>query len=173
MKKNYGFIHEKLEIKVLILFVMRRLSDPVSLEELKEIAMCDDGIGYFDFMECVTNLTKTGHLRLDEEKYSITQKGERNGALTEDSLPYSVRTYAENATFVLQSRKNRNAMISTSHTENPDGSCKVTLSLADGIGEIVSMDMFAVSPQQAQALEKGFRKNAENVYNALINLILS
>ena len=173
MKRNYGFIHEKLEIKVLILFLLRRLSAPISLEELKELAMCDDGISYFDFMECVTNLTKTGHLRFEDDKYSITQKGERNGALTEDSLPYSVRTYVENAALVYQSRKNRNAMIGTSHVVNHDDSCKVTLSLADGLGEIISMDMFAVSQQQAMALEKGFRKNAENVYNSLIELILS
>ena len=51
MIKSFGFIHEKLEIKVLILFILRRLPEPILLDDLIELAMCDDGISYFEFME--------------------------------------------------------------------------------------------------------------------------
>ena len=172
MRRRYGFIHEKIEIKILILFILRRLPDPVPLVALTDLAMCDDGVSYFDFMDCLAELVKTGHLQCKDDKYSLTDKGARNGETAENGLPFTVRMHAENTIFEYRSTQNRNDMIMTSHQANPDGSCKVTLSLADGLGEIVSMEMFAVNESQALALEKGFRKNAESVYNMLVGTIL-
>jgi len=169
---NFGFIHEKIEIKVLILFVLRRLQEPVTLDVLTELTMCDGGISYFDFTDCVAELVKTGHVRFEDDKYSLTRKGERNGEITESNLPYSVRAKAENSAGGVRSAQNRNALIKTSSECSPDGGCEVFLSLSDGIGDIVSIKLFAANEQQARALENGFRKNAEGIYNALIELII-
>ena len=172
MKRRYGFIREKLEIKILVLFVLRRIPEPVTIEELTELIMGDEGISYFDFMECVTDLVSTKHLRFNDNKYYITQKGARNGAITENSLHHGLRTQMENTAFLFRNKQSRNALIRTFHDTNPSGSCTVKLSLSDGIGEVVAMELFAVNEQQALSLEKGFRKNAENVYNKLIEIIL-
>ena len=173
MVGNFGFIHEKLDIKILILFILRRLSEPIPIGTLTELTMCDDGIVYFDFMECVSELVSTDHIRFENKKYSITKKGERNGEITENSLPYSVRMLVENSTFKLRSKQSRSSLIETSHTTKPDGGFSVALSLSDGVGVIASMELFASSEHYAQALEDGFRKNAENTYNAIIGTILS
>lgn len=173
MEKNFGFIHDKLDIKILILFILRRLSAPVPIGQLTELTMCDSGISYFDFTDCVGELVASEHIRLEDNKYSLTEKGRRNGEITEVNLPYSVRMKAEESTSVLRTEQNRDAMIKTSHTQNLSGEdCAVKLSLSDGVGEIVSMELFAANETQALNLEKGFRKNAEKIYNALIELIL-
>lgn len=172
MKGNFGFIFEKLEIKILILYLLRRLPEPVSFDVLTELAMCDDGISYFDFAECVADLVKTGHLRFEDAVYSLTGKGVRNGEITENSLPHSVRKKAEGAASDMRIKQNRSSMIKTQRVENPDGGFNVSLALSDGIGDIVSMEMIMPDEQQAAALEKGFRKNAEGVYNALVEMIL-
>ena len=172
MKRNLGLIREKLEIKILILFILRRLPEPVTFEALTGLAMCDDGISYFDYCECVAELVKTEHLRYKHDKYSITEKGIRNGGITEDSLPYPVRVHAENIASSYRSAQARSAMIKTSRTANEDGSYKVASSLSDGLGEILSLEMLAANEKQARALENGFRRNAEGVYNALIGIIL-
>ena len=172
MHGGFGFIREKLEIKILILFILRRLSAPVSLDVLTDLTMCDDGISYFDFAESVNELVESEHLRFEDGKYSPTAKGKRNGEITEVNLPYSVRQKAEKKTSALRAEQNRDAMIKTSHTVKPDGACTVTLALSDGVGEIVNMELFAANEQQAIELEQGFRKNAEKIYNAVIKLIL-
>ena len=46
--ERFGFIHEKLDIKILILFILSRLPGEVPPEVLGELCQCDDGIGYFD-----------------------------------------------------------------------------------------------------------------------------
>jgi len=169
---NFGFIHEKLEIKILILFILRRLPEPVSFYVLTELTMCDDGISYFDFTECVAELVETEHMRLEDGKYSLTEKGVRNGGITENSLPFSVRMRAEKAATALRAAQSRDAMIKTFHTASPDGGFTVFLSLADGAGKIVSVEMITMNEEQAVSLEKGFRNNAERVYNAMIEAIL-
>ena len=71
-----GFIRDKLEIKFLILYIAARVSEPLPLEGMQELTMCDDGIDYFDFSECLNDLVQTEHLRLTEEgRYAITPKG--------------------------------------------------------------------------------------------------
>jgi len=169
---NFGFIHEKLEIKILILFILRRLPEPVTLDVLTELAMCDDGISYFDFTECVAELVSTEHIKLEDNMYSVTVKGARNGATTEYSLPYSVRTKAEESASAIRSAQNRNSLIKTLYTVNPEGGCIVRLSMSDGVGDIISMELFAANERQAQELEKGFRKDAESIYHALIKMII-
>ena len=139
---------------------------------LTELTMCDDGIGYFDYMECVAELAKTEHIRLKDGKYSLTDKGMRNGGILEDNLPQNVRMHVEDSTFAMRSELSRNFMIKTYHTKKPDGSCKVTLLLSDGVEEVVSIEMFAVNEHQARALKKGFRNNAESIYNSLVGMIL-
>ena len=173
MKRRFGFIHEKSEIKVLILFILRRLKAPISIDTLAELTLCDDGISYFDFSECVEELVSSDHILLDNNMYSITNKGARNGETMEETLPLSVRQVAEKAVATVQSSQRRDSMIKTLHKVNDDGTCTAVLSMSDGIGDIIKIELYSTSEQQATELENGFHKNAEKAYNALINAILS
>jgi len=172
MEGNFGFIHEKIEIKVLILYIMRRLPGPVTFDVMTGFAVCDDGISYFDFTESVAELVATEHLRLEDNHYSLTNKGKRNGEITESSLPYSVRAKAEAKAVELRSSQSRNSLVKTSRAANAEGGYIVNLSLSDGIGDIAALQLFAANEQQAKALEAAFRKNAESIYGALIEMIL-
>ena len=62
-----GFIQDKLEIKFLILYVAARLIEPVPFEAMQELTMCDDGIDFFDFSECLSNLVESQHLTLSDD----------------------------------------------------------------------------------------------------------
>ena len=87
-----GFIQDKLEIKFLILYIAARVTEPLTPEDMQDLTMCDDGIDYFDYAECLNDLVKTEHLRLTEEgRYAITDKGMKNSQICESSLPLSVR----------------------------------------------------------------------------------
>ena len=85
-----AFIQDKLEIKFLILYIASRLTEPVDGADLQDMTMCDEGIDYFDYAECLGDLVKTEHLRVTEDgQYIITEKGRRNSGICESSLPWS------------------------------------------------------------------------------------
>jgi len=172
MKRRFGFIHEKSEIKVLILFILRRLKAPISIDTLAELTLCDGGISYFDFSECVEELVSTNHILFDNNMYSITKKGARNGATMEETLPLSVRHVAEKTVATVKSSQQRDSMIKTLHKVNNDGTCTAVLSMSDGIEDIIKIELHSTNEQQATELKNGFHKNAEKAYNALINAIL-
>ena len=172
MENRFGFIHEKVDIKILMLFILRRLSEPVSFDDLCELTLCDDGISYFDFSECVPELVDSEHILLEAGKFSILEKGERNGIITESNIPYTVRKKAEKSTAEWCARQSRNAMIKTKRTLRRKGGYGVSLSMSDGDADLISLELFAVSEEQAISLEKGFRSGAERIYNDLVKSIL-
>jgi hypothetical protein len=172
MEERLGFIRDKLDIKILILFILHRLPEPVTFEELSDLTLCDEGISYFDFTECVSELVSTGHISTDGHTYTLTEKGIRNGEITEDSIPFSVRMKAERNAAAVRLQMNRKSMISTSHEIRRKGGYTVELSLSDGISEVISMKLYAASEAQAEALKEGFASNAENIYNGILKLIL-
>ena len=87
---NLGFIHEKLDIKILILYILRRLPYTVEPETLQELCQqCDTGIGYFDYSDCLSELVDTGHVTEDEEGYRITGKGVKNAEAVGGGLAMS------------------------------------------------------------------------------------
>ena len=70
-----AFIQDKLEIKFLILYIVSRLTEPVDGADLQDMTMCDEGIDYFDYAECLGDLVKTEHLRVTEDgQYVITKQ---------------------------------------------------------------------------------------------------
>ena len=172
MRRRFGFIHEKFEIKILILFILRRLPEAIPIDTLAELTLCDDGISYFDFSECLEELVSSGHVTFENNLYSVTAKGVRNGEATENNLPFSVRQIAESAVATVRSTQHRDSMIKTLHRVNEDGTCAVVLSMADGVGDVIKIELNAVGEEQATKLENGFHKNAEKAYNALIKAIL-
>ena len=46
-----GFIHDKLEIKFLILYIASRVIEPIPFDTVLDLTMCDDAIDYFDFSD--------------------------------------------------------------------------------------------------------------------------
>ena len=65
--QRLGFIHDMLDVKVLILFVMARVSYPVSTGEIYELCYQDDCLSYFDVCTANPEMVKSGHLKEDGE----------------------------------------------------------------------------------------------------------
>ena len=168
---GFGFIHEKLDIKILILFVLRRLPGAVDPETLQDLCQCDEGIGYFDYSECLNELVETGHVAETEDGYAITEKGARNADAVETDLPYSVRSRALRLLEPVEERLRRAAMIRTSHTQDEKG-CMVELSMEDAQGEVIRLRLLCADDAQALRMEKHFRRNAEQDYQKIVEILM-
>ena len=170
---RFGFIHDKLEIKFLVLYILTRAVEPLDFSTLTDLTLCDEGVDYFQYVEALSELVKTDHLKqIDGEYYAITEKGVKNGAICESSLPYSVRMHADHELSLLNARLRRNAQVKASHTPRSDNGFTVRLSLDDDFENIMTLDLLAPNETQAQRLEDHFRRRPEKIYNAIIKAIL-
>ena len=167
---NSGLIHEKLDIKILILFILRRLPKEVSPETLIELCQCDGGFDYFDYSNCLAELVETGHIDETEDGYTITEKGVRNADIVESSLPYSVRTKAIKLIVPVEEAMRRAGMITARHTKEVSG-WNVELALSDGQGEIIHLNILASDEAQAKQMERNFKRQAEKYYHRFVEML--
>lgn len=170
---RYGFIHDKLEIKFLILYLMARVATPVDFPTLTDLTMCDDGVDYFEFAEAVAELVESGHLTLEDDRYAITDKGRENGAACESSLPYSVKSKCSRRLVKLNAELRRDAQVRAQILpRGEDGTCTLRLSLDDGAGNLLTVELLSPSEDQAERLAEGFRSRPEQVYNGILDVLL-
>ena len=170
MNERFGFIHEKLDIKLVILFILRRLPGLVDRSMLTELVQCDGGVGYFDFSDCLSELVDAGQVEECEGGYKITENGAANCETVESSLPYSVRKKAEKLLAPEAERLRRLAMLTAEH-EVTDNGCFVTLAMDDGKGEIIRMRLLCSGEEQAKRIEEGFKRSAEEIYGKIIVML--
>ena len=148
-----GFIHDKLEIKFLILYIAARVSEPLPPEGMQELTMCDDGIDYFAYAECLNDLVQTEHLRLTEEGcYAITPKGLKNSEICESSLPYSVRLRTDKNVAEYNRRLLRRNQVQSQVIPRENGSYVVELRLRDDVDSILHLELTAATEAMARDL---------------------
>lgn len=167
MGERLGFINDKLDIKILILFVLRRLPAEIDSERLADLILIDGGVGYFDYKECLAELATTAQIEDEDGLIKITAKGSRNGEILESGLPYSVRVKAEKTLAPVAEEMRRSAMILANH-EVGEGGITVYLAVSDGIGTIFDLKILAADEEQAKKIERNFRRKAEEYYNRFI-----
>ena len=164
--QRLGFIHDMLDVKVLILFVMARVSYPVTVGEIYELCYQDDCLSYFDVCTAVPEMVKSGHLKeMEDQKYAITEKGKADGSLTEDSIAFTVKQRAENAVAKYNRQIRRSSFVKTQVIPRESGDYSVVMALDDEIGNLMTLELVAPDQRQAVRLGKLFEKKAEMIYN--------
>lgn len=164
--QRLGFIHDMLDVKVLILFVMARVGYPVNIQQIYELSYQDDCLSYFDVCTAVPEMVKSGHLKeLENEEYEITEKGKADGSLTEDSIAFTVKQRAENAVSRFNRQIRRSSFVKTQIIPRENGDFSVLMSLDDEAGNLMTLELMAPNQRQAVRLGRLFERKAEAVYN--------
>ncbi len=171
---DVGFIRDKLEIKFLILYIASRLMEPVSLSEMQELTMIDDGIDYFAFSECLNDLVKTEHLSLsDDGLYAITPKGLKNSEICQSGLPYSVRLRADKELVFFHQELLRRSQIKGRYHRRENGTYTVELSLNDDVDNVMQLNLMVANEEIAKDLKHRFEKDPEKLYSKLLESLFS
>lgn len=168
---HFGFIHDKLDIKILILYILEKLPAPVEALTLSDLTLFDGGFTWFDYTDCLAELVELGHVDQEDGKYEITEKGRRNLSYIQTTLPYTVRVKADRLTAPVAAAMRRSSMIETATEKARDGSLSVSLRMSDGVGEIISMRLAVPDEEKAAAIEKRFRDSAESIYQKILALL--
>lgn len=171
--QRLGFIHDMLDVKVLILFVMARVHYPVTSQEIYEMCYQDDCLSYFDVCTAIPEMVKSGHLKeLQDEKYEITEKGREDGSLTEDSIAFTVKQRADNAVARFNRQIRRSSFVKTQVIPRDSADFSVVMALDDEVGNLMTLELVAPNQRQAVRLGKLFEKKAEMIYNLIMSELL-
>ena len=171
--QRLGFIHDMMDVKILILFVAARSGYPMTIQEVYELCYQDDCLSYFDVCTAIPEMVASGHLKqLEEDRYEITEKGKEDGAITADSVAFTVRQRAENAVDRFNRQLRRNSYIKSHVVPRDNGEYSVVMSLDDEAGNLMTLELMAPDQRQAVRLGKLFESKAEIIYNLTMSELL-
>ena len=161
-----GFVFDPLDLKVLILVILRRLPEEIETDRLFRLCQEDGVVNYFDFSVCLDDLRESGQVALDDGWCRITERGMRNADMLESSLPYSVRRLAEKTAEKEAAAIARGDSILARHV-TADGVCTAELGLNDGVSDILRLSVLCADEKQARKSPPCGRDLSENHGNTL------
>jgi len=171
--ERHGFIHDMLDVKVLILYIMSRAMYPVDLQKIYELSYQDDGLSYFDVAQAVPQMVESGHLEpVEGERYVITEKGREACAITQDAIAFPVMQRAGAAVDEYNRTVRRSSFVKTTVQQRESGDYSVLMSLNDDAGDLLKMELMAPTQKHAYRLANAFSKNAETIYRSIMDQLL-
>lgn len=174
MDKQGGFIHDMLDVKLLILYIMARVMYPVDLQKIYELAYQDDCLSYFDLAQAVPQMVETGHLEeVEGGRFVITEKGREACAVTEDAVAYPVMQRAQAAIDKFNRAVRRSSFVKSKIVKRDGGDYSVQLSLNDEVSDLLKMELMAPTQRHAHRLANAFEENAELIYRVIMDQLLT
>ena len=171
--KRLGFIHDMMDVKVLILFVAARSQYPMTMQEIYELCYQDECLSYFDVCTAVPEMVASGHLKeLEDGRVEITDKGREDGELTADSIAFTVKQKAENSVARFNRQLRRSSYVKSQIIPRETGDCSVIMALDDEAGNLMTLELMAPDQRQAIRLSRMFEKKAELLYNLIMDELL-
>ena len=170
--KRLGFIHNMMDVKILILYVASRANYPLTVQEIYELCYQDECLSYFDICTAVPEMVTSGHLQQVEDRYEITEQGRQDGAITEDSIAFTVKRRAEDAVAKFNRQLRRSSYVRTHTVPRDNGEYTVVMALDDDTGNLMTLELTAPDSRQAVRLSKLFEEKAEDVYKMTMTVLL-
>ena len=167
--QQHGFIRDELDMKFLILFILKHLREPVAFVDFIEMALVDTGVTYFELASAFMNLVELGNISdLGHDTYEITEMGRNASDAYESRLRSSVREKALAAIMRVQSRIRRDRSILCETIIKDESTAIARMRMSDDKDPILNLEMLCVSAAQASMLQKNFKQYAETIYNEIL-----
>ena len=171
--QRLGFIHDMMDVKVLILYVTARCDYPLTAQQIYELCYQDECLSYFDVCTAVPEMVTSGHLQeTGDGRYEITEKGRETGELTADSIAFTVKQKAENAVARYNRQVRRSSFVKTQVVARENGDYSVVMVLDDEKGNLMTLELMAPDQRQAARLGRLFEKRAEELYSLTMMALL-
>lgn len=166
-----GYIRDKLDLKMLELYLLARAAGPIEPNSLADLVLRHEGADYFGFVEATAELVESGHFVLDAQGYTITEKGRNASAATEVSLPYSVRRRCGQDLAPVNAALRRNAQVRGETVTRDNGDLAARLTLDDDGGNLLTVELLCPSPAQAERMIQAFKARPEQIYNDVLEAL--
>ena len=115
---------------------------------------------------------ETGHLTLENDLYSITEKGRANGAACESSLPYTVKQKCGANLTHLNGILRRNAQVRSGVEDRPEGAAWSGWSWTTIRGICLPWNCSAATGTRPGAWPTASKEEPERVYHDVITALL-
>ena len=165
------------EKKALILYILDKVSKPISNDALLKLAISIDNMNYFYFQQFLLDLLENKYIEtykendFSEQIYKLTSAGKDALELTKDLIPGIVKLKIDSTIKgELQDIEEEISIISE-FTPEDDGGFIVTCKIIEYNKTIFEVSISAASREQAKFISDNWKENAIDIYPSMINLL--
>ena len=165
------------ENKVLILYLLNKLQDGIKSDNLYKIVSSANNMNYFSFQELLTDLIESnfvGSFTKDEDTIvKITSDGQNALSLTKSLLSGILKLKADTVFKEELANIAEQSSIITEYIPKDEKNYTVKCKIVEKNETIFEVATFAGSRDRAKQISDNWKKNANNIYPQIIDLLLN
>lgn len=160
------------ENKVLILYILNRLTEPINNDALMQLVLSIQDMNYFYFQQFLLDLLENKYITQQNSLYEITNLGKDTLKLTEDLLPGIIKFRIDNNIKKELDEIKNEVAVSSEFTIDDNNNFIVTCKLVENNTTIFEISTFAGSREQAKIISENWENNANDIYPKMMDLLV-
>lgn len=167
-----GGLTNDFEVKILICFLLDNIQQPLSFDELNEILQNTGFVNYFEFAESISDLEKSGHVKLEKNEegvaqYQLTEMGAVTAQTFEKTLPLTVREKTmEEAHHLVEASKCMNE-VEVNYAPTSDGYV-LHLVMKDIGTDLLDLKVFLPTEEECVLLKERLEQDPAQFYEKIL-----
>ena len=164
------------ENKVLILYILTRISRDIKQDDLFKIISSINDINYFYFKQLLTDLIDSKlvgtYTKEEEPVIKITSEGKNAYLLTKDVLPGIMKLKADNIFQEEFANIEEEASVIAEYTPRNENDYMIKCKIVENNETIFEVKTFVGSRDRAKRIVDNWNKNATTIYPKMLNMLL-
>ena len=168
---------ELAENKLLVLYVMESLKQPVTNTQLTEIILENNFINYFTLQQYISELISSDFLRYkkvnDKNLIYITEKGSSTLSFFSDRISSIKKKIIDDYLLSIKDSIKKELTIHSDYTLGKDNSFLVDLQALENDNLLISLKVSVPTKKQALSLCNRWKDNPSDIYNKIMNSLFN
>ncbi len=162
-----GGLRNRTQIKILITFIVSKISEPVMDTMILEALQVHGLANYFEASQALDELIENGNISSVDGLCYITPKGSLSVSELSNEIPRSVKETALADTLNLQLLEKREGENTVEIKELENG-YHVTFKVVHKDDVLMNLTVYAADSEQARQIKQNFLKDPSHVYSTVI-----
>ena len=163
------------EKKALILYILNKVSKPISNEALLKLTLSIDNMNYFYFQQFLLDLLENKYIinytKDDESIYELTKDGTEALSLVKDIIPGIYKFKVDNSFKNTLSDIENKTSVTSEFIPLSEHEYNVKCKIVENSQQLFELEIYAGSRKQAKLISDNWNKNADKLYPEIIDIL--
>lgn len=163
------------EKKALILYILDKVSKPISNDALLKLLVSIDNMNYFYFQQFLLDLLDNKYIlnyeKDGESMYELTEEGKQALVLVKDLIPGLTKLRADNKFKETLGEIQNELSITSDFVPQSENEYNVKCKITENNQTLFELEVFAGSRDQAKRISDNWNKNAESIYPKILDVL--
>ena len=163
---------DELEIRLTILYTLKRFKLSMSVEDLQDVLVWTDIIDYFTMLDSIFFMQDIEMIHSvtieDAVRYDITKKGMDALEYLHKKIPYMIRSHINDTCYKMMCKLRRGKEIVTDIEPVDENKFMAKCGIYDFGLPLMELKILAGNRTRAYAVANKFKKNSEEIYKIIL-----